>query len=440
MLNDTIVAIASGQVNQAISIIRISGDNAFQIMEQIFSGKIGKSQQITYGWIHDKGQKIDEVLVLWFEGSKNFVGQPTVEINAHGGVLNTNIILELILSTKLARLANPGEFSMRSFLNGKMDLVKAQAINDLIHAQTRSQHSLALKQFEGHTSKYISELIVDLEAIIGIIEVNIDYPEYDDVEEMTSQILLPTIDKLEQKFANLLERANRSRLIFEGVKVAIVGVPNSGKSSLLNALLKENKAIVSEIAGTTRDVVEGNFQIDNILFKVSDTAGIRKAKDQIEQIGIQKAFEQISKNDLIIHVIDSQKGFDKTDQEIASTITNQVYIQVYNKADLIKAKQKNQIYISAKNDEIETLISEIKKKYHFLQIDDDFVSNTRQISQIRMALISLKEAKIALLNNLGPDVAIVDIRQAWKDLKSILGQADDEDLLDSIFSNFCLGK
>lgn len=278
-------------------------------MEKIFTGKIGNSMEITFGWIHDNQTKIDQVLVLWFAGDKNFVGEETVEINAHGGVLNTNLILETILKTKLARLANPGEFSLRAFLNGKIDLVKAQAINDLIHAQVKSQHNVALKQFSGVSSSFIKKLILQIEEIIGTIEVNIDYPEYDDVEILTNQILIPKIDELIKNFNELIKIADNSRLIYEGIRTSLIGEPNSGKSSLLNVLIDENKAIISEIPGTTRDIVEGNFVIDNLLFKVFDTAGIRKTKQKIEQIGISKTFENMEKSDLILHVIDaSQKN------------------------------------------------------------------------------------------------------------------------------------
>ncbi|AHH45375.1 tRNA uridine-5-carboxymethylaminomethyl(34) synthesis GTPase MnmE [Mesomycoplasma bovoculi] len=438
MIFDTIAAIASGYINQAISIIRISGENAIKIMEQIFDGKVGNNRQITYGWIHNKGEKIDEVLVLWFPGNQNFVGEPTVEINAHGGVLNTNIILELILSTGLARLANPGEFSLRSFLNGKMNLVKAQAINDLIHAQSKSQHSLALKQFQGQTSKYIKNLITDLEFIIGTIEVNIDYPEYDETSKLTSQTVLDGIVKLEEKFITLIKKAENSRLIYNGIKMALVGNVNSGKSSLLNALINENKAIVSDQAGTTRDIVEGSFVLENLLFKISDTAGVRQTNESIEQIGIQKSFEQIQKSDLIIHVIDSQVGFGPSDQEIIDSLTNQVYIQVYNKKDLLVNCEDDKIYISAKNHDIDALLKQIKNSFEFLE-NSDVGYNTYQFSQINKAQSALLEAKVSL-EDYGPDVAIVDLRTCWTELSSIFGRADDEKLLDSIFSNFCLGK
>ncbi|AJC50011.1 tRNA uridine-5-carboxymethylaminomethyl(34) synthesis GTPase MnmE [Mycoplasma flocculare] len=442
MISDTICAIASGGINQAISIIRISGPNAFKIMEKIFTGKIGKSMEISFGWIHDNNVKIDQVLALWFPGSKNFVGEETVEINAHGGVLNTNLILETILKTKLARLANPGEFSLRAFLNGKIDLVKAQAINDLIHAQVKSQHQAALNQFLGTSSNFIKALIEQIEEIIGIIEVNIDYPEYDDVEVLTAEILLPKIEKLLNDFTELISIANNSRLIYQGIKTCLIGEPNSGKSSLLNILIAENKAIISEIPGTTRDVVEGNFVIDNLLFKVFDTAGIRKTNERIEQIGIEKSFEIMAKADLILHIIDaSKKNTEKI--KIKNKIRqDQIYIKVYNKADLLEnpADLKGEILITAKYKKIENLIDKIKSIFSFLGKQNEFVANSFQISQIELAKKAILEARNTLLSGFGPEIVIVDLRIAWKELKTIFGSVDDENLLDSIFSKFCLGK
>lgn len=442
MISDTICAIASGAVNQAISIVRISGANAFKIMEKIFTGKIGSSMDITFGWIHDNNRKIDQVLVLWFAGNKNFVGEDTVEINAHGGVLNTNLILETILKTKLARLANPGEFSLRAFLNGKIDLVKAQAINDLIHAQVRSQHTAALSQFSGASSNFIKILIEKIEQIIGIIEVNIDYPEYDDVQILTSEILLPKIEKLLIDFKELIRIANNSRLIYQGIKTCLVGEPNSGKSSLLNVLINENKAIISEIPGTTRDVVEGNFVIDSLLFKVFDTAGIRKTKGKIEQIGISKTFENMEKADLILHIIDASKK-NSENLDLSSKIRQeQIYIKVYNKVDLLESQenQEGKVFISAKHKKIDNLIEKIKSIFNFLGKQNEFVANSFQISQIELAKLAILDAKNSLQSGFGPEIAIVDLRIAWKELKTIFGRVDDENLLDSIFSKFCLGK
>ncbi|MXR44487.1 tRNA uridine-5-carboxymethylaminomethyl(34) synthesis GTPase MnmE [Mycoplasma hyopneumoniae] len=442
MISDTICAIASGQINQAISIIRISGPNAFKIMEKIFLGKVGKSMEITFGWIHDDNQKIDQVLVLWFAGNKNFVGEDTVEINAHGGVLNTNLILELILKTKLARLANPGEFSLRAFLNGKIDLVKAQAINDLIHAEVKVQHQAALNQFLGKSSNFIKNLIEKIEEIIGIIEVNIDYPEYDDVEILTSDVLLPRINQLLADFDQLIKIANNSRLIYQGIKTCLVGAPNSGKSSLLNILINENKAIISEIPGTTRDVVEGNFVLDGLLFKLFDTAGIRKTTEKIEQIGIEKSYESIKKADLILHIIDaSEKNRQNLDLK-AKTRPDQVYLKIYNKSDLLENQEefKDEILISAKYQKIENLLEKIKSIFAFLGKNKEFVANSFQISQIELGKLAILDAKTSLESGFGPEIAIVDLRIAWKELKTIFGRVDDENLLDSIFSKFCLGK
>lgn len=444
MLNDTIVAIASGLVNQAISIIRISGPEAFSTVAKVFKGKVGTTaKEITYGWIHNNEELIDEVLVLWFKGSNNFVGEDTVEINAHGGVLNTNLILELLLSQPNVRLAEKGEFSRRSFLNGKMDLIKAQAINDLIMARTKKQAQFSIQQFSGKTSAFINELINDLLHIIATIEVNIDYPEYDDVEILTNEVLLPKLELLVSKFEKTIEQSQRARVIFDGINVALVGTPNVGKSSLLNALIEQDKSIVSDIAGTTRDVVEASFVLSDIIFKLVDTAGIREAKNKIEQIGIKKSLEQIKQASIVLHVLDATKDENEFDKLIEEHSKDKDYIKVYNKKDLLSSVKTNtnKIFVSAKNNDVSQLEDYIKKHYvDNIQENEDIITNTRSLSLINLAYNNLKEAINSLKNGFSPDIVIVDLTQSWKDLKSILGDSDNESLLDSIFSNFCLGK
>ncbi|WP_215741070.1 tRNA uridine-5-carboxymethylaminomethyl(34) synthesis GTPase MnmE [Mesomycoplasma hyorhinis] len=444
MIKDTIVAIASGQVNQAISIIRISGPEAFTTVAKIFKGRVGTtSREVTYGWIHNNGELIDEVLVLWFKGTNNFVGEDTVEINAHGGVLNTNLILELLLSQPHVRLAERGEFSRRSFLNGKMDLIKAQAIHDLIMARTKKQAQLSIKQFSGKTSIFINELINDLLNIIAIIEVNIDYPEYDDVEVLTTEVLLPKLEALLAKFEKTIEASERSRIIFEGIKVALVGTPNVGKSSLLNALIEQDKSIVSDVAGTTRDVVEASFVLSDIVFKLVDTAGVRKAKNKIEQIGIKKSLEQIEKASIVIHIIDATKQENEFDKLIQEHSKNKDYIKVYNKKDLNPSNfdANDKILISAKHKDISQLESYMKKHFvNKISENEEIISNTRSLSFIKSAFSYLKDAFLSLKNGFSPDIVIVDLTQSWKDLKTITGELTSDSLLDTIFANFCLGK
>lgn len=300
--SDTICAISSGNnINQPISIIRISGKNAQSIVSKIFSGKVGENKTITYGFIKENSEIVDEVLVSWFLGEpqgditvyNNYVGEPLIEINAHGGMIVTNKILELLISNG-ARLAEPGEFTRRAFLNGKLDLSKADAIHNLIMSKTRLQARNEASKLKGSASKVIKDLLKELSLLIGSIEVGIDYPEYiDDYEEdlkanSKEDINLTRINKLIARLEKIVKSSETALNYFEGIKLAIVGKPNVGKSSLLNAMLKEDKAIVTNVAGTTRDIVEGIYYLDNFIFKIIDTAGIRKTRQKIEKIGIEK--------------------------------------------------------------------------------------------------------------------------------------------------------
>lgn len=438
---DTIAAISSGNINQPISIIRISGPDAISIVKKIYSGKEGKDKEITYGWIKNGEEIIDEVLVLWFKGTNNFVGEDTVEINAHGGIVNSNLILELLIANG-ARLAERGEFSRRAFLNGKIDLIKAEAIHDLIFAKTKEQAKISVKKFDGKTSNYVQSLTNQLMMIIGTIEVNIDYPEYDDVEILTRENLLSNLYKLEKEFQQTIINSERSRVIYEGVPIAIVGKPNAGKSSLLNALLNEEKAIVTSEAGTTRDIVEGSVVINGIPFLIKDTAGIRNAENQVEKIGIERSFEQIDQAQIVIHLIDATDRENDFDLEIAQRANSKKYLKVYNKKDLLdKEKNDNYIYISAKNNDIQNLENKLIDEFQNIDLNsDNIITNTRQLALIKSAHYAIQDAINGLENGYEPDLVIVDLRKAWEDLINITGKADNEDLLDSMFKNFCLGK
>lgn len=439
---DNIAAISSGSlVNQAISIIRVCGPDSFDIVKKIFSGPIGQGREITYGWIKDDKTLIDEVLVAWFNAKSSFVGENTVEINAHGGIVNTNLILELLLANG-CRMAEPGEFSKRAFLNGKMSLIKAEAINDLIHAQTKNQVLKSVTKFNGKTSNLIHEFIDTIEFLIANCETNIDYPELDDIEILTNETLLPKLKNLLIQLEEIEKNSESSRYIFEGVQVAIVGKPNSGKSSLLNALLKENKAIVTNIPGTTRDIVEGIWQTNGILFKIKDTAGIRASDNLVEEIGIQKSFDAIKESELVIHVIDITQPEDEFDKQITDTSKDKKYIKVFNKQDLLKTDiNPNYIYISALNNNIKQLENYLIQNFQMINIEDEkMVNNSRQLSLIKSSKIAIKEAIQGLDNGLTPDVIIVDIHKAWEDLYNIIGKPSNEILLNSMFKKFCLGK
>ena len=438
MLFDTITAISTGNLNVPISIIRISGSEAFDIAKKIFSGKVGADKTITYGFIKDGETKIDEVLISWFKGPNTFTGEDIVEINAHGGVVNTNKILKLILQNG-ARLAEKGEFSRRAFLNGKMDLIKAEAIHDLIFAKTEEQALLSVKKFDNETSRLIDELKTDILAIIATIETNIDYPEYDDIEILTEKELLPKLESVRVRIQEILDSSKSSRYIFEGINVAIVGEPNVGKSSLLNAILNEEKAIVTDIPGTTRDIVSGSIQIGQVLFKFNDTAGIRESIDKVEKIGIEKSLSEIKNADLVIHIINPENGMSDNDQNIVKLVENKNYIRVYNKNDIKKID--GEISISVKNKDLKQLFDAIKKEFGSINLNDEkIINNTRQLSLIETANSAINEAINSLKDGQTPDVVIIDIHKAWEDLTNIIGNAQETDLLDEMFKSFCLGK
>ncbi|MGX9358242.1 tRNA uridine-5-carboxymethylaminomethyl(34) synthesis GTPase MnmE [Mycoplasma sp. 128] len=441
---DTITAISSGKINQAVSIIRICGPEAINIIKKIFRGKEGKNKEITFGSIFDGNQKIDEVLVAWFPGTQNYIGEDTVEINAHGGVVVSNMILELILRHG-ARIADPGEFSRRAYLNGKIDLIKAEAINDLIHAKSEKQVKMSVNKFDNRLSNKITAFLNEIEYLIGNCEVNIDYPEITDIEVLTNETLLPKIKSLIKGIDELIKVSSDAQKVYEGIRVAIVGRPNAGKSSLLNCLLQEEKAIVTEIAGTTRDAIEAQFQLDGVLFNLIDTAGIRDTEDIVEKIGIQKTKQTIEKSDLVIHVVDQKEKWNEIDEQIKQLAKEKIYLQALNKTDLITTNkishEPNQALISAKNNEIESLLDLIKQQFANIDFNNpDLIYNTRQLSLIKSAKNNLSDALDALEQGFGTEVIVVDLTEAWKAVSSIIGKGKESDLLDSIFSNFCLGK
>ena len=434
---DTIAAISSGNINQPISIIRVSGSEAFDIVKKIYTGKVGNDKTITYGYIVDGKDKVDEVLVSWFKGPNTFTGEDIVEINAHGGVVNSNKILQLLLS-KGARMAENGEFSRRAFINGKMDLVKAESIHDLIFASTNEQAKLAVNKFDGQTSKLIDELRNKLLFIIATIETNIDYPEYDDVEQMTNDLLLPKLNDVKKDLNEIIESSKLSKYIYEGVNVSIVGKPNAGKSSLLNAFLNDDKAIVTDVPGTTRDIVEGSIQIGQVLLKFKDTAGIHTSNDKVEKLGIEKSLNALESADLVIHLIDPTIERDENDSLIEQKIKSHNHLTVFNKKDI---KEVEGINISAKNKDIQQLVDAIKSKFKDIDLNNHkIINNTRQLSLIDKSLRHINESIEGLNNGVGPDTVIVDIQKAWDELSNILGRAEETDILDEMFKNFCLGK
>lgn len=438
---DTISAISSGNINQAISIIRIVGSEAINIIKKIFTGKIGPNKTIQYGFIKDlNGQIIDEVLVSFFIGSDNFVGEDTVEINAHGGVVISQKILDLVLSLG-ARQATNGEFTRRAFLNGKMSLVKAEAINDLINAKTNRQQEIAINSFNNEKENKIRSFIEKLEHLIGLCEINIDYPEYDDIPVLENKEFIENLNQLIEELNKLVRSSESNQIFIKPITIAIVGCPNAGKSSLMNAILNDDKSIVTNIPGTTRDVIESEIIFNNFILKFKDTAGIREAKDEIEKIGIEKSWKELKQANLIIHVIDSTKGLEDFDHEIIKHVEEKKYIQLWNKSDLVKQKDKDKIYISSINKDIKSLNDILENTFLINEIESNQLTfNSRQTSCLKKSLNALLNAKKGIDSKYTYDVVVVDLHEAWEALKEILGEVDKDDLLDSIFKNFCLGK
>lgn len=444
MNDDIIVAIATSRLEAAISIIRLSGKGCIAFVQQFFTGKImdKASHTITYGFIKDQDEKVDEVLVNIYRGHRTFTGEEMVEINCHGGIFITQKVLNLCLKMG-ARMAEHGEFSKRAFLNGRIDLSQAEAISDLISAKNDYASQLALRGIQGNISHFIEDLKEDLIQIITQIEVNIDYPEYEDVEELTAESLLPKSIQLQEKMNHIIDSSKNVHLLKDGISTVIIGKPNVGKSSLLNALLDEDKAIVTDIAGTTRDIVEGTIRLDHIVLNMIDTAGIRDTDDVVENIGVHKAKELVHKADLVLLVLDGSQPLTQEDYELLELSKDTQRIIVINKKDQGEFKDIDGIAISAKNHDIEPLIQKIKAMFELGQItssQDDILANARQIQLLEKANQSLKNAIQAMQEYVPTDLIVTDLYESWESLKEILGERAKEDLLDELFKRFCIGK
>ena len=455
-MNDTICAIATSQGVGAIAIIRVSGDEALEIVNKLFKGKdLTKvdSHTINYGKIIDPTDNkiIDEVLVSVMLAPKTFTRENVVEINTHGGIASTNKVLELLL-TNGCRLAEPGEFTKRAFLNGRIDLLEAEGVMDLINAKTDSQRDLAANQVTGKVSELINNLRSDLVQIISNINVNIDYPEYDDVDIITNDLLIPKIASLKERIKKILEESKNGQIIKEGLKTAIVGRPNVGKSSLLNALLEEEKAIVTDIAGTTRDIVEGQISINGVMLNIIDTAGIRETKDKVESIGVSKSLKTIDEADLVLLVLNNNEKLTPDIEELITKIKEKEYIIIINKCDLasklditnLNVDKSRFINMSIKDNQgIDALKNKIIELFNLNKLesaDPTYLSNSRSISILRKCLISIEEIEQGLKDNQPIDMIELDIKNIWEQLGMINGTTYEEELLDEMFSRFCLGK
>lgn len=451
-MKDTIAAISTALGVGAISIIRVSGEDAVDIVNKIFKGKdlsLVESHTINYGFISDADKVIDEVLVSVMLAPRTFTREDVVEINVHGGIATTNKVLELLL-TNGCRLAEPGEFTKRAFLNGRIDLVEAEGVMDLINAKTEKARSLAINQINGSVSSLIKELRQDLVETIANIEVNIDYPEYEDIEVMTIDMVKKNIVDIRKKINDILRKSENSKLIKDGIKTVIIGRPNVGKSSILNCLLEEDKAIVTNIAGTTRDIVEGRLSVDGIILNMIDTAGIRKTDDIVESIGVSKSLSLIDEADLVLFVINNNEQLTDEDQEILDKLKGKNNIVIINKIDLESKLDENIIdsenivKISVtENIGIDCLKETIKKLFNLDKIeqaDYTYLSTARSISLLRQSLISLDNVEQGINSGMPIDMIEIDLKNVWNILGDIIGANYSDELIDQLFSQFCLGK
>lgn len=454
-MNDTICAIATSQGVGAIAIIRVSGEDSISIVNKIFKGKnLEKvdTHTINYGHIIDKDNNvIDEVLVSVMKAPRTFTAEDTVEINTHGGISPTNKTLELLLESG-CRLAEPGEFTKRAFLNGRIDLLEAEAVMDMIDSKTEQQRKMAINQISGKVSSLINDLRNDMVQIISNINVNIDYPEYDDVEIMTNNVLVPKIQNLKTRIEKILKESENGKIIKEGIKTSIIGRPNVGKSSLLNNLLEEEKAIVTDIAGTTRDIVEGQISINGVLLNMIDTAGIRETNDLVESIGVEKSLKIMEESDLILFMVNNNEEITDDIVELLNKIGDKNYLLVINKIDLerkidldkIKVEKSKIVELSVKDnkgiDDLKNKIIELFNLNSLETKDPTYLSNTRSLSILRRCLDAIKEVENGLINDMPIDMIELDIKNIWEELGKINGTSYEEELLDEMFSRFCLGK
>lgn len=448
-MEDTIVAISTSVGEGAISIIRLSGHDALNIASKVFTKDLTKvdSHTIHYGFITSNNEKIDEVLVSVMKAPKTFTREDIVEINCHGGIATTNKVLEVLLENG-ARLAEPGEFTKRAFLNGRIDLLEAEATMDLISSKAESARKISINTLTGETSNLIKNLRSELIKIISNIEVNIDYPEYEDIEVLTNESILPDIKKFKEKLEEIIKKSEDSKVIKEGIRVGIIGRPNVGKSSLLNSLLEEEKAIVTDVPGTTRDIVEGSLIVSGISLNIIDTAGIRKTEDTVEKIGVEKSLKIIDTSDLLIYILNNNEEITEEEKEILEKTKNKKRIIVVNKIDLkTKLNKKlldSYIEISVKeNIGIDKIKDEIKRLFNIGEIstnDMTYLSNARSIALLKKSLNNINDAINEINNNNPIDIVELSLKESWNNLGEVIGETYTDELLDELFSRFCLGK
>lgn len=437
------MALATAPIKSALALIRCSGDGVFEMTDQIFSKKVSglTTRSLLLGMIKDDGEAIDMAEVLAYPGPHSMTGEDVVEITCHGSMLIASQIIACYLK-RGATYATRGEFSSRAFYHGKMDLVEAEAVNDLINATTKEAKNLSLLSLQGVTSQLVVPLKKSLADLLSLVEVNIDFPEYTDIEDANETTISSSIDSIRQEVSSLIKGGEEGKIIKDGVKVAIVGEPNVGKSSLLNALMNEEKAIVSEIPGTTRDVVEGEINLNGVSLHLLDTAGIHQASDKLEKMGIEKSEKTLKEADVVILVVDARNGLQEEDKKIQSLAKGKILITVYNKEDLVLKKDAGKLYISALKKDVKPLLDKI---FQELGLSEDSFSspslnNARQIGLLRKIDSCLLEAKNDCLRKAPIDLISVNLMAAYNAARELLGEETTLDLTDEIFSRFCVGK
>mgnify|MGYP004659902493 FL=1 len=446
-MDDTICAISTALGVGAISIIRVSGNDSINIVNKIFDRDLTNvlSHTINYGHIIDNNEIIDEVLISVMKSPKTFTCEDIVEINCHGGIATTNKILELVIRNG-ARMALPGEFTKRAFLNGRIDLIEAEGVMDLINSKTEVGRKMAMASLSGKVSNMISDLRRKMLDIIANIEVNIDYPEYEDILVVTNDMIKDSVTNLKSELSKILKEALDGKIIKEGIKTLIIGRPNVGKSSILNRLLDEDKAIVTDIEGTTRDIVEGTVSLDGILLNIIDTAGIRQTDNIVEKIGVDKSISLINEADLIILVLNNNEALNSDDLKLLESTKNKKRIIFINKSDLESniSIDEDVIYGNTLNNAgLDGLKNKIKELFNMDNIsnsDLNYLSSANQIATLKECLKSVEDIEIALENDLTIDMLEIDIKRIWELLGNLIGESYDEELLDNLFSKFCLGK
>jgi tRNA modification GTPase len=442
-LSDTIVALATPPTKSALAIVRLSGPQAFSLFSRLFSKDLTleKERGVHLGTIRDGDDIIDQAVVIQYMEPKSFTGEDLLEIIIHGSPLIAYQLIETLIA-KGARNANPGEFSSRAFLNQKLDLIQAEAIHDVIQATTIEAKRLSLLSLAGQTSEKIAPIRQRLADLLSLIEVNIDYPEYLDIEQASKEKVMTDCADIVQSLNTLIGEGEKGRLIKEGIKVAIIGKPNVGKSSLLNALINEEKAIVTDIAGTTRDVVEAELNLRGVVLKILDTAGIRQTDNVIETIGIRKTITTVEQADMVIYVKDATNPSEFEDDSLNTLLKTKAVIHVYNKKDLVAQTDNQKLYISAKSKDINPLLDAMMKELGIQEVNyfTPSFNNTRQLGSLKQIKEHLEKAIEDAQANLTTDLISSSLQLAYQEVIQLLGLEGKVDLGGEIFSRFCVGK